>query len=427
MIFQKLCRVLIVTFLLHGCSLWAKPDVSWYGFIAPEYACDTRRMVEARDYHYVLYPKDIECTADGWDANAVPQVSFTPFNTRFGLKLKEEVSAFSADWISALVEVDFRGWGSNSAMLRLRKALLTLGKKNCTFFFGQNYHPFSAPTTYPNMVSYGKGDPYDSAVFVPQAGMTYYFSGIDQEHDQLTILLWSSMMGARVSGPDGSSSKYMRDGVFPGFHIRIQGLVRDLLLGASFDMRSLRPAAKTLKEPVGYYEDSPFETYAAALYSEARSDKAVIKIHGVYNYGYSDLYSFGGYAVKTYDLVTGRRSYTPLKTLLGWADIELLRFDKVKPGCFFGVGKNCGAGMPLYRPLIGIDTYGDPIIYGSGYTVDRLFRIAPRVWLERGPLELGVELEWDRAWYGALNDRAQIVTPHSVDSVRLLAALYYKF
>ncbi len=407
-------------------TLAASQELSWYGFIAPEYAYDSRRMVEARDYHYILYPQDIYCTQDGRDANDVPQTAFTPFNTRIGCKTKRE-GVFGADELKALVEVDFRGWGVNSAMLRLRKAMIAFCKDKIAYVFGQNYHPFAAPTTFPNTVSYGKGDPYDSAVFVPQAGIIYYFNEKSDEDNQLGFFVWSSMMGARLSGPEGRLSRYMREGLFPGAHLRMQGRVKELLIGGSFDVRPVRPRSHTALESQGFFEDATFSTYAASVYAEGRFDGGVIKLHGTYSRGYEDLYGLGGYAVKTQDASTLRHTYTPLKTLLGWLDAEVTVSDVVKPGVFIGVGKNYGAGIPLYRPLLAEDTYGEPIIFGSGYTVDRLFRIAPRIWIERDKMKVGIEAEWDRAWYGCLDKTARVVSPHSIDSIRLLLAVYYLF
>ncbi len=401
-------------------------EVSWYGFIAPEYAYDSRRMVEARDYHYTLYPYDIDCTQDARDANDVPQSSFTPFNVRFGLKTKGS-GAFGADEIKTFLEVDFRGWGTNSAMLRLRKAMIMFCKNKIAYVFGQNYHPFSAPTTFPNAVSYGKGDPYDSAVFVPQAGALYYLGEEGDETNQLGFFVWSSMMGARLDGPEGRSSRYMREGLFPGAHMRIQGKVKDILVGASFDVRPVRPTSKTAVGAAGYFEDATFSTYAAAIYAEGRFDSGVIKLHGTYSRGYEDLYSIGGYAVQSQDDVTHRRTYVPLKTLVGWFDSEFTISKVVKPGLFLGAGKNFGAGVGLYRPLLDDHTLGNPVIYGSGYTIDRLFRVAPRIWLERDDVRVGIEAEWNRAWYGVLDNQARVVCSHSVDSLRLLCAVYYLF
>ncbi|HAU30199.1 TPA: hypothetical protein DCW54_01000 [Candidatus Dependentiae bacterium] len=422
------CKVFVLSALaLLSSGVFARPqEVSWYGFIAPEYAYDSRRMVEARDYHYTLYPMDIDCTQDGRDANDVPQTSFTPFNTRFGLKTKSP-GVFGADEIKTLLEVDFRGWGTNSAMLRLRKAMITFCKDKIAYVFGQNYHPFAAPTTYPNMVSYGKGDPYDSAVFVPQAGILYYFGKQEDESEQIGFFLWSSMMGARLDGPEGRSSRYMREGVFPGAHLRIQGHVKKILVGGSFDVRPVRPRSKTAIQSPAYFEDKTFSTYAAALYAEGRFDTGVIKLHGTYSRGYEDLYGLGGYAVKTQDTITKRRTYIPLKTLLGWGEFETTIADVVKPGLFIGVGKNFGAGTSLYRPVLDDDSLGEPIVYGSGCTIDRLFRVAPRIWIEREPIKLGIEAEWNRAWYGTLDGAARVICPHSVDSIRVLCALYYMF
>ncbi len=406
-------------------------SIQWYGFVSPEYSYDSRKMVEARDYHYTLYPKDVDITMDGKDANDVPRTSFTPFNSRIGMKGKDSSGVFGSDYIATLVEADFRGWGDTSTLLRLRKALITFGKENNAYFFGQTYHPFAAPTTFPNTVSYGKGDPYDSAVFVPQLGWNYFFRGQEREESQITITLWSATMGARASGPGNVvSSSYMREGVWPGVNFRMQGLVRELLVGASFDMRPLRPAHKgeILSSGDQYYEHATFNTFAAVAYAEARFNKGYLKIHGALSNGYSDLYAYGGYAVKTFDEKTRVRTYAPLRTMLGWFDSEVEISGVVKPGIFIGVAKNYGAGCRLYQPYNGTtQTYDAPIVYGAGYLIDRMFRIAPRVWIERKNIKFGVEAEWNCAWYGTLDSEARVICPHSVDSIRLLVALFYNF
>jgi hypothetical protein len=298
-------------------------------------------------------------------------------------------------------------------------------------FFGQTVHPFAAPTTFPNTVSYGKGDPYDSAVFVPQAGVRYFYHGVDCETDQLALTCWSATMGARSPGPDEMSScSYMREGVFPGFNLCMQGFVKEILVGASVDVRPLRPASKGQVVASGdqYYESSTFGTYAISAYAEARFPRGVCKVHGAYNNGYADLYSYGGYVVKTCNEKTGVRTYTPLRVVLGWFDAEYEITEAVKPGLFMGVGKNYGAGSSVYREYISADKlYKSPIVYGVGYDIDRLFRIAPRIWVECESVKVGIEAEWNRAWYGTLDSKARVVSTHPIDSVRLLMALLYTF
>jgi hypothetical protein len=83
---------------------------------------------------------------------------------------------------------------------------------------------------------------------------------------------------------------------------------------------------------------------------------------------------------------------------------------------FAGYSKNLGSKETV-----------DGEIYSRGFTIDSLYRIAPRALYNSGKLRLAAEIEWTVAAYGAPDNKGVVMDAKHILNVRLLGAVYYFF
>lgn len=201
----------------------------------------------------------------------------------------------------------------------------------------------------------------------------------------------------------------------------------DHLIGAGIDIKRTVPRLETDK---GFKTNESLISITALSYFQFNTDhyKGVIKCMLAQNA--PDLGMIGGYAVKTIDPLTDKRTYTNIA--VGTTFLDVQREGILEPGLFVGILKNLGAGSSIIPSIPDTSVCCSPapcksLIVGLGTDVDTLFRIAPRVRYNIDPVVVCAELEYDRAAIGTMASIGDVINTSTVNNVRFLFSMYYFF
>ncbi len=179
---------------------------------------DSRQTVSVREGHFLLYPKPVLADKDGRDINAVSSFHMLSIQTRL-LGRVTGPDAFGAK-TSGLIEGEF--FGTSDADIngfRLRHAFVRLNWAKTELLVGQFWHPMFVTESFPEVVSFNTGAPFQPFNRSPQVRLTR------------TLGRWSLAATALAqrdfpsNGPDGVSTIYARNA--PGAGVQPQASVRD--------------------------------------------------------------------------------------------------------------------------------------------------------------------------------------------------------
>ena len=137
---KKLALLLVSALTLFSATAQKKNfTYKFYGFVRGDLFYNSRANSEIVDGLFHLYPKDVEPDADGNDLNATANGSFYLLYSRLGIDVAGPNVGKAKT--TAKLEVDFRGSGSNFAMIRVRHAYVNLDWGKSAVLIGQTWHP----------------------------------------------------------------------------------------------------------------------------------------------------------------------------------------------------------------------------------------------------------------------------------------------
>ncbi len=404
--------------LLIAGAAWAQTDpkstfgFSLSGFIKNDMFYDSRQTVSVREGHFLLYPKPVLVDNGGRDLNAVSSFHMLSIQTRL-LGRVTGPDAFGAK-TSGLIEGEF--FGTSDADIngfRLRHAFVRLNWAKTELLVGQFWHPMFVTESFPEVVSFNTGAPFQPFNRSPQVRLTR------------TLGRWSLAATALAqrdfpsNGPDGASTVYARNGLVPEFNLKLQYATRneqagtELLLGVEGDILTLQPRTATA---AGFAADATVSSAAGMAFLRFKTRALTFKAETVLGGNLHHLTMAGGYAVDAVtDAARGYVTYAPLRTVTGWTEL-MTNGTKFQAGIFAGYSKNLGADGDLAGPA-----------YTRGGDIDRLARVSPRLIFNSGKVRLAAECEWTGAWYGTPRPDLTVGSPGLVSNLRLLGAVYLFF
>ncbi len=386
------------------------------GFIKSDIFFDSRQNVDALEGLLHIFPKDISLDENENDINAKSSLGIVDISTRVRGKVSGP-NVFGAK-VSGLVEADWTGIsGANStSRVRLRHAYSKLNWEKTEILFGREWHPMFVKEVYPSVMSLNTGIPFQPFNRSPMLQMSYSFGEF-------------KIIGAAISqsdyissGPDGKSSKYIKNSNIPNLHLQLQFKPGDFLFGAAVDYKSIMP--RTVTESyinIDPTYDSLFVTNEKVNsisymgYFKFQKPKFVLKAKAIYGQNLSECVMPGGYGVSVLDSITGHEEYTPFNHFYTWANV--VYGDQTKFGLFGGYTKNLGADDPLVS-----DTYG------MALNLDYVYRGTATVSHKIKNFMLAVELEYTVAAYGDIaNEYGEFTKSHEVSNTRLMFSVFHFF
>lgn len=405
--------ILILTFLagfhsfLRAQAEKASPvSVSLTGYIKTDFIYDTRQTVSIREGHFLLYPKDASFDFQGNDLNAKDSFHILSIQTRLALKISgpEALGAKTSGYI----EGEFFGHSDSDINgFRLRHAYLKLNWKKTDLLVGQFWHPMFITDSFPDVVSFNTGAPFQPFSRAPQLRFTWTWNKLSLSAAALSQRDFAS------TGPDGVSTVYFRNAALPEFNLKLGFTNKNLLLGGGVNFLKIVPRLVT---ETGYKANESLISAAGFIYGKITTRCLTLKTEVVYGGNLHHLTMLGGYAVREIsDPLLRTRIYAPINTGSVWVEIQT-NGEKWQAGLFSGYSKNFGANHGLTGP-----------IYSRGDNLARVFRLAPRFIYSAGKVRLAQEIELTSAAYGTVDLRGKVTPSRTLNNLRFLAAVYYFF
>lgn len=382
------------------------------GFIKSDIFFDSRQNVDALEGLLHIFPKDVNYDENGKDINDKSSLGIVDISTRVRGKVSGP-DVFGAK-LTGLVEVDWTGISGENATsrVRLRHAYSKLNWEKTEILFGREWHPMFVKEVYPSVMSLNTGIPFQPFNRSPMLQISHQLGKF-------------KIIGAAISqsdyvstGPDGKSSKYIKNSNIPNLHLQLQFKPGSFLLGAAIDYKSIMPRVVTESlqtNDLFYVTSERVNSFAYMGYLKFQKPKFVFKAKAIYGQNLSDCIMPGGYGVSVLDSITGYEEYTPFNHLYTWANI--IYGEQTKFGLFGGYTKNLGAN----DAIIG-DTYG------MALNVDYIYRITPTISHKIKNFMMAVEFEYTVAAYGDIaNEYGEFTKSHEVSNSRLMFTVFHFF
>lgn len=386
--------------------------VSFSGFIKTDMIYDSRQTASLREGHFLLYPKGESLDPEGRDIQGAPTFHMLSLQTRLA-GLITGPDAFGAR-SSGLIEAEFFGASEGDINgFRLRHGYIKLTWPKTELLIGQYWHPMFITDSFPGVVSFNTGAPFQPFSRAPQVRYTRKIGN-----------RWSVAAAALTqrdfasTGPEGASTAYARNAGVPELNLNLQyrwtgagGSERIFGLGADY-----KRVVPRLATAAGYATSVGLNDFAGMAYAKIKTPVFTVKGEAVYGQNLHHLTMMGGYAVAGItDADRQETSYDPTENLSLWGEIET-NGTTFQAGLFAGYTKNYGVGRDVTGPF-----------YERGADIDAVYRIAPRAVYNAGKVRLALEAEYTAAAYGNTGTDGRVIDPKWIGNFRLLGAVFLFF
>ena len=404
---QSLLLGLLLSLALPLSAQKKNLSYSFYGQVRGDLYLDSRASQEIVDGLFFLYPKDHAYDADGKDLNASPTGSFYLLYSRLGLDVQGPTIGQAKS--SLKLEVDFRGYGSNWALLRIRHAYANLDWGKSAVLIGQTWHSLFGEVS-PQMLNLSTGAPFQPFNRSPQVRYRYQNRGWQLTATALWQLQYLS------AGPNGKSEEYIKNSCIPEFYFGVDRKGNGWQVGAGVDVLSIVPRTKNLVEEKTYKVSERVTGVSGELHAKYQNKNWFIAAKTLYATNLAHTCMLGGYGVTAIDPRTGEQDYAPYHHATAW--LNVVYGKKWKPGFFVGYLKNLGANAPIVGAT-----------YGTGLDVDQLFTTNWQLSYNLPHWRLGVEYTPSIAWFGTVDkaDGGRIRSDHHVTNHRAVVTMSYQF
>lgn len=380
---------------------------------------DTRQMIGAGDNFYAIVPAKKDLDICGKDINARGEFNASMLETRARAELygPEILGGQSFGYL----ESDAFGDGVVINRFRIRHAYIKLHWNSTSVLMGQFWHPFyiTHAECYPNVVGFDGGGPVETIARQPQIRITK-----EWEHARL-ITTAASQLTFDSNGPEGFNSTYLRDAVIPNLNAQLHWFKdENNMVGIGIDYKRLVPR---LVSNDNFKVDESLSSISVIGFGAGLFGDFHIASKVGYLQNTTDLLTLSGYAVSCINSATDERSYTPLREVIGWIDMELHK--KWAPGIFIGFSKNLGAKKPIIQSITNAQTNTtESTIYTLlNGDIDYMFRITPRIRVNIEPIILAGEINFMHAAYGTIGTTGKVSNTDPVTGVRFALGAYLFF
>lgn len=359
----------------------------FYGWVSPQYFINSHEIVEARDGQLSLYPKPAVYDENGKDKNQNTNQNFSAAASRFGARI------FLNDILGAKVvgnlETDFTGQSdANMHLLRLRQANVKMSWEKVSLTMGHGWSAFCVPEMMPAMQDLNNGAP-----FHPFSRLNH----IRVDYSPLKILNIVATAGWQrdyASKGIGGERDYKQQSFasIPELNLQLQVKTTNLFAGVGAEYKELKPN-KDINNTLSSFAYTAFLNYKNKDFN--------LKLQAISGGNLNDYCMIGGF----YEF---NGNYTPTTINSLWCDVSY-SLGRITPALFIA-----GATHDFDRTHINT--------YGSGMSVENLYRIAPRVdFFLNKDLFFTLTLEYTNVKY---EDQ---VCKERIGNYRLGVSLLYKF
>ena len=378
----------------------------FYGQVRGDLFYNSRANAETVDGLFYLYPKDHLRDEAGKDLNATPNGSFYLLYSRLGVEVTgPKIGSASS---SLKVEADFRGSGSNFAMLRIRHAYVNLDWGKSSVLLGQTWHPLFGEVS-PQVLNLSTGAPFQPFNRSPLLRYRYRSKAWQWTAAAIWQLQYLS------AGPNGKSEEYIKNSCVPEFYFGVDYKAGGWIAGAGAEVLSLVPRTVSEWEGKVYKVKERITTVSAEAHLKYVDSRWNVAAKTLLASNLTQVSMIGGYGVSAIDPRTGEQEYTPFRHSMTWLNVV---YGKTwKPGFFVGYMKNMGTTDPIAGKT-----------YGVGVELDQLLTVNVQCTYNLPHWKIGMEYGPSTAWYGTQSkEDGRIGDTHSVTNHRVLGVLIYMF
>lgn len=400
--------------------------IKFSGYVKSDFFFDSRQAVTAREGHFYLWPSAESSDVSGEDINAKPNLNFLAVQSRLTGTITGP-DAFGAR-ISGVIEGDFFGQQNiNINLFRLRQAFVRIRWTNTEVVAGQYWNPLFVTGCFPAVISFNTGVPIMSFAQNPQIRLTQNFGNLQ------VVIAALAQRDYTSRGPDPAdnsktlvSSDFLRNSSLPDMHLQLHYSHKNeangssILIGAGYAIKTIVPRLYAEVGGEKHKVDEKLRSQTAIAFANFTFKPVTIKVQGRYGENIADVLAISGFAVKDIeDPVTGESSYTPLKSMSFWGELQT-NGSSVQTGIFCGYLKNKGTK----EEMSDVDNH----VYGLGTNIESLFRISPRVVFISNKLKIALEMEYTSAAYGSDYDTNYLpAITSTVSNTRILLSTIYSF
>ena len=385
------------------------------GFIKNDFFYDTRQTVSAREGHFLLWPAKPSLDMDNEDINDASSFNFLSIQTRLNLTIAAPV-AFGVKTTGHVEGAFFGHSNPDINGFRLRHAFVKFEWAHSEVLFGQFWNPLFVTSSFPDVVSFNTGCPFQAFSRNPQIRFTRTAGSF-----KIIVAALSQRDFANV-GPMGTSSSYLRNSAMPDMHVQAhysisrQDAAPQFIFGGGAAYKKIVPELVTTQN---YKTNASVKGITYMGFARAVLQPVTIKAQYLMGQNVNDLLMIGGYGISQItDQEKGLVEYAPLRTNSFWLDIHT-NGEAFQFGAFFGMSENLGATKDL---VAGSGTVG------LGTDIQSLYRVSPRLIFNSGRARFALECEYTGARFGSVNTTANRkgipVDAQAVSNLRLLLGVY---
>ncbi len=389
--------------------------ITYGGFIKSDFFYDSRQTVAAREGHFLLWPEKPKFDEDGNDIHDASSFNFLSIQTR--LNFTVTAPEFFGFKTTGHVEGAFFGHSNPDINgFRLRHAFVKFERKQSEFLFGQYWNPLLLPFSFPDVVSFNTGCPFQPFSRNPQIRITQKVGNFS------FIAAAMSQRDFANVGPDGASSSYLRNAAMPDLHFQTHynlkntGSLSQFIFGGGLAYKKIVPSLVT---EMNYITNADVAGISYMGFARIAFEPVTIKLQYLMGQNLTDLLQIGGYGIsKITDPSKGFVEYAPLRTQTYWTDIHT-NGDTFQFGLFLARSENIGATKNL-EP--GTATTG------FGNDIKMLYRVAPRFMVTSGKARFALECEYTGAHFGTvdteINNKGVPINADEVGNLRVVLGVY---
>ncbi len=375
-------HLLLIAALLPAAA--AAQTVKFSGYIQAEGVYDTRQVLDIREGDFHLYPlRDSE-------VNRTDNLLMAAFRSRLRAA-GSGLEAFGAK-AAGFFEGDFIGT-TNAAvsLLRIRHAYVHMDWGGYEVLAGQGWSP-SFGVIFPNVIATNGGAPFQPFALLPQLQFVLKPQGA-----RITAALTQQRDGASEIG----GAKLQQQAARPQAHLHALLGSEKLRAGGGASYKWVRPVLG----------GDRFGAWAAQGYAQAVGGGFDLRAKLTYGYDLADHSMTGGFVTRAHSGAANDTSnpYEPLLTTAAWVDAGYAMGASGSVGLFAGYATNGGAE----------EAVAPQSVNARGAEIDGLWRLAPRIVRNSGPVRAAFELEATAARYtGAFDAQYKPVVGVADDWVR---------
>ena len=400
-----------------------------YGHVRTDLYYNSRDNVQSVDGLFYSYPKDEVLDHNGNDINGADNSNMYTVYSRMGFDFAGPMIGKAKT--SAKIEFDFRGNGNdNLSALRLRHAYFNFDWGKNKVLVGQTSHPFFGEVS-PQILNLNTGSPFQPFGRAPQIRYRHNSGALQLQ----AAAVWQSQFKSHGPTADDGTGKGNARNQYPHKNSNIPELALGIdykangwIVGVGIDMLSIVPRTKatvpdllsssTENATTTYKVDERLTTVSYEAHVKYQKDKLFFAAKSTLGSNFTHTSMLGGYAVKSQDITTGEREYTPFRNSSNW--INIVYGKKWKPGIFIGYIKNLGTADDM-------EMGSNKAIYGTGTNIDQLFSGTFELTYNVPHWKIGAEYNYTSAWYGTTQKNGKVTDTHTVGNNRLVLSATYSF